>query len=210
MGGHGHDHNHDHDGHDHEISTENGYTIEEVQAAIKKAEQEYIDDTHSYFDNKFDEYVNRLGHLLPEELEKVNIPKDIQEIKDQIPEEELRVLVTFAAMKKIMANPNGVELMDVATYVIEQLDIAASSKPLSTEFINSVFNFKVVYTVLFSLLDLVENGRYRGQKMSEDYKLGVIDSIIALKKYQTDSGFGARDWEIDYNIAADDNLKSPE
>ena len=201
MENHEHDHTHQH---------EEGYTHAEIDALIAKSGEEYVEDVYAYFDNKFDEYIRRLTHLLPEELEKVNIPKDIDDMRGQVPEEELRVLVVFAAMKKVMANPNGVELMDVANYVLEQLDEAASVKPFSTEFINSVFNFKVVYTVLFSLLDLVENGRYRGQKMSEDYKMGVIDSIIALKKYQNESGFGTRDWEFDYNAAAHDYLKSPE
>ena len=57
--------------------------------------------------------------------------------------------------------------------------------------------------MLFSLLDLAENGRYRGEKMSQDYKMGVIDSIVALRKYQSSSGFGDLAWERDYNPVAE-------
>jgi hypothetical protein len=106
-------------------------------------------------------------------------------------------------MKKIMTNPNGVDLIDIAEYVVDQLKVASADEPFSTEFINSIFNFKVVYTVLLSLLDLAENGRYRGEKMSKDYKMGVLDSIVALRKYQSTAGFGDLSWEKDYNPVAE-------
>ena len=56
--------------------------------------------------------------------------------------------------------------------------------------------------MLFSLLDLAENGRNMGEKMSQDYKMGVIDSIVALRKYQSHSGFGDVFWEKTQNLAA--------
>jgi hypothetical protein len=194
--------NHTHE-HEHDHSHEEGLTHEEIQKLIKASEEEYMNEIHNYFNNKFEEYIDLFSNLItPEDCEKVNIPQQLEEAKNYVTEEELKILVVFASMKKIMSNPNGVELMDVAEYVINQLEEASLVKPFSTEFIESIYNFKVVYTVLFSLLDLVENGRYRGEKMSQDYKMGVIDSIVALRKYQSNCGFGDIAWERDYNPAA--------
>jgi hypothetical protein len=156
-----------------------------------------------YFDNKFQEYVDLFDNLItPENFEKIDIPKEIENIKNNVTEDELKVLVIYASVRKVMNNPSGAEIMDVAEYVAEQLEVASLSKPFSIEFIDSIFNFKVIYTILFSLLDLAENGKNRGEKMSADYKMGVIDSIVALRKYQSTSGFGDVFWEKDYNPAA--------
>ena len=160
-------------------------------------------ELEDYFGNKFQEYVDLFDNLItPENFEKINIPKEIENIKNNLTEEELKVLVIYASVRKVMSNPSGAEIMDIAEYVAEQLEVASLDKPLSTEFINSIFNFKVVYTVLFSLLDLAENGKNMGEKMSADYKMGVIDSIVALRKYQSTSGFGDVFWEKDQNLAA--------
>jgi hypothetical protein len=178
------DHNHNHEQfHDHEDSC--------------------LVELEDYFGSKFQEYVDLFNNLItPENFEKINIPEEIKNIKNNVTEDELKVLVIYASVRKVMSNPFGAEVMDVAEYVAEQLEIASLSKPFSTEFIDSIFNFKVVYTVLFSLLDLAENGKNRGEKMSADYKMGVIDSIVALRKYQSHSGFGDVFWEKDYNPAA--------
>jgi hypothetical protein len=178
---------------------EHPYSDEEIE----KINQEYMNEINSYFTNKFQEYIDLFTNLIqPEDFDKVNIPEKIEDARDHVTEDELKVLVVFASMRKAMSNPAGAELMDISEYVIEQLEEASLSKPFSTEFINSIYNFKVVYTVLFSLLDLAENGRYRGEKMSQDYKMGVIDSIVALRKYHSHSGFGDIGWEKDYNPAA--------
>jgi hypothetical protein len=196
------DHQHSHT-HDDEISL----THEEVEKLIRASEEEHIAELNNYFNDKFKEYIDLFTELnTPEHFEKVNIPEEIENAREHVTEDELKILVVFASIKKIMTNPNGAELMDVAEYVIQQLEEASLDKPFSTEFINSIFNFKVVYTVLFSLLDLAENGRYRGEKMSEDYKMGVIDSIVALRKYQSNAGFGDLAWERDYNPAANKNF----
>jgi hypothetical protein len=174
---------------------------------VEKINQEYMDEINKYFTNKFEEYIDLFTNLIePEDFEKVNIPKQLENARDHVTEDELKILVVFASMRKAMSNPAGAELMDISEYVVKQLEEASLIKPFSTEFINSIYNFKVVYTVLFSLLDLAENGRYRGKKMSEDYKMGVIDSIVALRKYQSVSGFGDISWERDYNPAADKNF----
>jgi hypothetical protein len=159
---------------------------------------------NNYFNDKFQEYITMFDSLItPETFERINISKEIDSIKSNVTEDELKILIIYASIRKIMNNPAGAELMDVAEYVAEQLEEASLEKPLSTEFINSIFNFKVIYTVLFSLLDLAENGKKMGEKMSADYKMGVIDSIVALRKYQSIAGFGDLTWERDYNPAAD-------
>lgn len=160
-------------------------------------------ESDNYFNDKFQEYVDLFNHLItPETFEKVNIPEKIENIKSNVTEDELKILVIYASIRKVMSNPVGAELMDLAEYVAEQLEEASLDKPFSTEFINSIFNFKVIYTVLFSLLDLAENGKNMGEKMSQDYKMGVIDSIVALRKYQSIAGFGDLAWGRDYNPAA--------
>lgn len=170
---------------------------------IEKINQEYMNEVSNYFTNKFEEYIDLFTNLIEsEDFEKVNIPKQLEDARDHVTEDELKILVVFASMRKAMSNPAGAEMMDVSEYIVEQLEEASLIKPFSTEFINSIYNFKVVYTVLFSLLDLAENGRYRGEKMSQDYKMGVIDSIVALRKYHSTSGFGDIAWERDYNPAA--------
>jgi hypothetical protein len=166
-------------------------------------EESCLIELEDYFGNKFKEYVGLFDNLItPENFEKINIPEEIKNIKNNITEDELKVLVIYASVRKVMSNPFGAEIMDVAEYVAEQLEVASLDKPFSTEFIESIFNFKVIYTVLFSLLDLAENGKNMGEKMSQDYKMGVIDSIVALRKYQSHSGFGDVFWEKDYNPAA--------
>jgi hypothetical protein len=160
-------------------------------------------EPQNYFNNKFQEYVDLFDSLItPETYEKINIPEEVKNIKSNVTEDELKILVIYASIRKVMSNPFGAELMDIANYVAEQLEQASLEKPFSTEFINSIFNFKVIYTVLFSLLDLAENGKNMGEKMSADYKMGVIDSIVALRKYHSIAGFGDLEWEKDYNPAA--------
>lgn len=194
------EHIHDHHSHEHEEEL----TQEEVEELIRVSQEEHIAELYNYFNNKFEEYLELFTSLFTaEDFEKVNVPKEIENAKEHVTEDELKILVIFSSMKKVMTNPNGVDLIDIAEHVVDQLKVASADEPFSTEFINSIFNFKVVYTVLFSLLDLAENGRYRGEKMSQDYKMGVIDSIVALRKYQSSAGFGDLAWERDYNPVAE-------
>ena len=195
------------DNHHHHHGEEE-YTFEEAKELVIASEQEHIDENNNYFNNKFQEYVKNLESLITaEDIEKVTISEDIKNLKEDLTEDELKVLVVYASVKKALNRPGGAELMDIAEYVIEQLQEASLDEPFSTEFIDSIFSFKVVYTVLFSLLDLAENGRYKGEKMSKDYKIGVIDSIVALRKYESSSGFGDTAWDMSYNPAADKHIQ---
>ena len=42
---------------------------------------------------------------------------------------------------------------------------------------------------------------YMGKKRSTDYTDGIIDAIIALRRFETYSGFGDFNWEKDYNTS---------
>ena len=117
------DHDHDHD-HEHEESC--------------------LFELDNYFDNKFQEYVDLFNDLItPENYEKISIPKEIENIKNNVTEDELKVLVIYACVRKAMSNPLGAEIMDVAEYVAEQLEEASLDKPFSTEFINSILTLKL-------------------------------------------------------------------
>jgi hypothetical protein len=48
---------------------------------------------------------------------------------------------------------------------------------------------------------VVTNGTYQGRKVSDEYRNGVIDSILALRRYERNHGLGDAEWEIEYNTA---------
>lgn len=116
-------------------------------------------------------------------------------------EDELKVLILFTTMLKYMNTVVNAETMDMAEECLNQLKIAELDNPLSSQFINSIFNFNNVYTPLYDLLDLATNGRFRGESISNEYRLGVMDSIIALRRYQRTHGLGDHEWELPYNTA---------
>jgi hypothetical protein len=116
-------------------------------------------------------------------------------------EDELKVLILFTTMLNYMNTVPNAETMDMAEECLKQLKIAGLDDPVSSKFINSVFNFNNVYTPLYDLLDLATNGKFRGKSLSDDYRLGVIDSIVALRRYQRNHGLGDHEWELPYNTA---------
>ena len=125
-----------------------------------------------------------------------------KELQDKyLNEDETNILIIFSTMMNYMNKTPNAEMMDVAVECLKQLKEAGQSFPQSSEFLNSLFNFDNVYMPLYDLLDLATNGRYRGDKMSNDYRKGVIDSIVALRRFQRTHGFGDHEWEINYNTA---------
>lgn len=116
-------------------------------------------------------------------------------------EDELKVLILFTTMLNYMNTTVNAETMDMAEICINELKAAELDNPLSSTFINSIFNFNNVYTPLYDLLDLATNGRFRGESISNEYRLGVIDSIVALRRYQRTHGLGDHEWELPYNTA---------
>jgi hypothetical protein len=117
-------------------------------------------------------------------------------------EDELKVLILFTTMLDYMNTTVNAETMDMAEKCLNELKAAELDNPLSSTFINSIFNFNNVYTPLYDLLDLATNGRFRGESVSNEYRLGVIDSIVALRRYQRTHGLGDHEWELPYNTAS--------
>ena len=125
-----------------------------------------------------------------------------KELQDKyLNEDETNILIIFTTMMNYMNNVPNAETMDIAIECLKQLKEAGSDFPVSSKFLNSLFNFDNVYSPLYDLLDLATNGRYKGEKMSNDYRKGIIDSIIALRKFQRTHGLGDHEWEIYYNTA---------
>ena len=129
----------------------------------------------------------------------LNINKELQE--KYLNEDEITILLLFTTMMNYMNTVPNAETMDIAVECFSQLKEAGKEFPLSSNFISSIFNFDNVYSPLYDLLDLATTGRYRGEKLSDDYRKGIIDSIIALRKYQRIHGLGDYEWEIHYNTA---------
>lgn len=157
------------------------------------------------FENKYEEWL----HIFAEISKEKNIEIDKDRAAEELTPFEIQVLILYAAMKQMFNRPQGGTLMEVAEYAIEQLNIAGEAKPLSTEFVNSIFNFNVIYAVLFDLLDLSIRGSFNGKIPSDQYRRGIVDSIVALRKYQTENGFGDWEWEINHNIVINRDLDRP-
>lgn len=178
----GHDHSHDnHHNHPHEI-------IDEVK-----------------FENKYEEWMSIFEKISNER----DIDVDVNRASEELTEREVQVLILFAAMKKMFNRAEGGTLDQVAEYAIDQLSIAGKAEPVSTEFMNSLFNFNTVYSVLFDLMDLSIRGSFDGKIPSDQYRRGIVDSIVALRKYQTELGFGDWEWSVNHNIVINKDMDRP-
>jgi hypothetical protein len=131
----------------------------------------------------------------------------IDEAKKVLDEDELKVLIVYSAMINHMNTNAHAEIMDMAQESVNQLKAASLDSDLSIKFINSFYNFNNIYTPLYDLLDLATNGRFEGKPMSNDYRNGIIDSIITLRRYQRNSGFGDHQWDVVYNSAIEKGIK---
>lgn len=125
-----------------------------------------------------------------------------KELQDKyLNDDEIKILILFTTMMNYMNSTPNAETMDMAVECLKELKEAGVDIPISSKFINSLFNFDNVYLPLYDLLDLATAGRYKGEKMNPEYRKGIIDSIIALRKFQRTHGFGDHQWEITYNTA---------
>lgn len=125
-----------------------------------------------------------------------------KEIQDKyLNEDEATIILMFSTMMNYMNKTPNAEIMDMAVECLKELKEAGKEFPRSTTFLNSLFNFDNAYEPLYDLLDLATNGRYKGEKMSSEYRKGIVDSIVALRRFQRTHGFGDHEWEIDYNTA---------
>jgi len=118
-----------------------------------------------------------------------------------IQEDELKVQILHTTMVNYMNTVANAEVRDISKAGIEALQAAGEDIPISSKFINSIFNFHNIYRPLYDLLDVVTNGTYQGRKMSDEYRNGVIDAIVALRRYERNHGLGDAEWEIEYNTA---------
>ena len=118
---------------------------------------------------------------------------------EEVSKKELQRQIIITTLMKDLNSGEGAEISSMAEHVLKELACAELDFELSNTFINSIFNFNNVYKPLYDLLDLATNGTYDGNNMSDEYRSGVIDSILALKKYAKYHGLGDLSWTREYN-----------
>ena len=150
------------------------------------------------------------------ETNKTNIDYDLAELKiskNEMSKEDLAILILYSSFMNYMHNVVNSETMDIAAFVYENLKKSNLELKPSDTFMDSIFNFNSVYRPLYDLLDLATNHKFAGKSMSEDYRLGILDSIVALRRYQRYAGFGDHEWVDTYNTAInkviDNSLDNP-
>ena len=140
------------------------------------------------------------------ETNTINLDYDLAESKiskNEMSKEDLAVLILYSSFMNYMHNVANAETMDIAAFGYENLKKSNLELKPSDTFMESLFNFNSVYRPLYDLLELATSHKFAGKYMSEDYRLGVLDSILALRRYQRYSGFGDHEWEDNYNTAVD-------
>ena len=118
---------------------------------------------------------------------------------EELSKEEVQTQILYSIISSMVNTGEGAEIKDIANECVKALQKSEVGIDVSPDFINSIFNFHNVYRPLFDLLDLATNGELRGKKMTDEYRNGVIDAILAMKKYERHHGFGDVLWKIDYN-----------
>jgi hypothetical protein len=131
-------------------------------------------------------------------------PELLHEIKAlpvaELTEDEIKIALIASTILRFN-NLGGGESVDLAEIINNQLKESSLATPLSSEFIKSIFNFHNIYRPLYDLLDLATNATFQGREMSDEYRLGVIDSIIALRRYERTHGLGDHEWKMIHNTA---------
>jgi hypothetical protein len=123
-------------------------------------------------------------------------------------EDQVRALIIYSIFTYCVDNMVAAEMMYMAELSVAELKKAGMAEPVSNMFINSLFNFRNVYRPLYDLLDLRYANRIDDpDRQSEQYRLGVIDCILALRRYERSSGFGWEDPNPRFNIPARDQLE---
>jgi hypothetical protein len=145
-----------------------------------------------------DNYKKYYEEIIERSLDFSQCLEYLELIREDVEEEHLKILLITSTIL-YFNNSGGGESIDLAAEIVKQLQIAELDKPLSTTFIKSIFNFDNVYRPIYDLLDLATTGKYQGKKMSDEYRNGIIDSIVALRRYQRHHGLGDHEWEITYN-----------
>jgi len=129
--------------------------------------------------------------------------KEINSLTD----DQVRALIIYTTFTYCVNNMQEAEMMFMSELAVRELKGAGLLEPVSNMFINSLFNFRNVYRPLYDLLDLVSSERVEDkERLSDDYRLGVIDCILALRRYERASGFGFEDPNPRFNIVARDQI----
>lgn len=123
-------------------------------------------------------------------------------------EDQVRALIIYTTFSYCMNNLQEAEIMYMAELSVQELKKAGIAEPVSNMFINSLFNFRNVYRPLYDLLDIRYANRIDDpDRMSDEYRLGVIDAILSLRRYERSSGFGWEEPNPRMNIVIKDQLE---
>lgn len=128
--------------------------------------------------------------------------------KYKLTEDQVKALIIYNVFTYCVNNLQEPEMMYMAEIAVAELKKAGYEQPVSNMFINSLFNFRNVYRPVYDLLDYSRNERFDDPtRMSEEYRLGIIDSILALRRYERVSGFGFEDPNPRFNMVVKDQLE---
>lgn len=138
-----------------------------------------------------------------EELVSKTIQSYFEIDKENLSKKEIQTEVIYNCFMNGLNSEGNVEIKDMASLVADTLEKLELDNPISHSYIKSLFNFNSIYVPLYDLLDLATEYTISGKKMSEDYRNGIIDSILTLRRFQRFSGFGDHEWIKDWNYAID-------
>jgi hypothetical protein len=202
-----HDHTHP-DAENHEHSTHFNYRHTHVMDPENK-----IHDHVKTHQTNIEKY---LDEILSHEKEGIWKNLDYEKAKELIDdkeahgltEDQVRALIIYMTFSYCVNNLQEAEMMYMAEIAVQELKKASLAEPVSNMFINSLFNFRNVYRPLYDLLDLKYANRIDDpDRQSDQYRLGVIDAIISLRKYERLSGFGWEDPNPRMNVVISDQVE---
>lgn len=197
---HSHGENHEHFGkfsyrHTHVVDPEN--KIHDHEKFHQTNIEKYLDEVLSH---EKEDLWKDLDYEKAQDLIKNNY--------DNLTEDQIKALIIYSTFTYCVNNLQEAEMMFMSEMAVSELKKAGMADPVSSMFINSLFNFRNVYRPLYDLLDLIKTDRILDEdRKSEQYRLGVIDSIIALRKYERSSGFGWEDKNPRFNTILDDQIE---
>lgn len=202
-----HDHEHP-DAENHEHVGTFTYRHTHVMDPEKK-----IHDHHKSHQTNIEKYLDEiLSHEKEDEWTSLTYERAQELIANQklkgLTEDQVKALIIYSTFTYCLNNLQEAEMMYMSELAVSELKKANLDIPVSNIFINSLFNFRNVYRPLYDLLDLVSADRVDDpDRKSEQYRLGVIDSIIALRQYERASGFGWEDPNPRFNVVLKDQLE---
>lgn len=131
-----------------------------------------------------------------------SVKLDLEKIEHQnLSKEELLFNVIRSAYTQSIKHEHFAEISEICSLITEAILQLNLEIDVDDSYINSLFNFNSVYIPLYDLLDAATNHSINGSKKTQDYRNGVIDAIVALRRFQRYHGFGDEEWRPDYNTA---------